>query len=146
VAPIHAQAPPPGSGPVDFSGFVRVIDGDTFELYISGRRTGVGIIGIRVPMGNTPCGRLASDYLGELVASNQIRLEEDPITPAFDTRKRRMYRVVLVDGRSAAIAMAEAGFALPTGEGIEANDIAAAAGRAGGSRAGCVAGPGGVRQ
>lgn len=124
-----AQAPPPGSGPIDFNGFVRVIDGDTFEVYIQGHRTGVGIIGIETAMGNTPCGVQATDLLWSLVASGRIRLEEDPEETAFDARKRRMYRVVLDDGRSAAVVMAESGFVVPTGKGIERNDIQAATGR-----------------
>ncbi len=112
-----------------------MIDGDTFELYIEGNRTGVGIVGIETAMGNTPCGRLATEYLWSLVASGRIRLEEDPEETAFDERKRRMYRVVLDDGRSAAVAMAESGFVLPNGKGIEKNEIQAAQGRGRSSQA-----------
>jgi endonuclease YncB( thermonuclease family) len=139
VPHLSAQAPPPGSGPINFSGFVRVVDGDTFEMYIDGHRTGAGIVGIRAPMGNTSCGRLATAYLQSLLPTPGIRLEEDPIAPPFDARKRRLYRLILADGRSAAVAMAEAGYATPTGDGIEANDIAAAAGRAASVQAGCAA-------
>jgi len=134
----RAQAPPPGSGPIDFAGFVRVIDGDTFEIYIDGHQSGLGIVGIKVPMGNTACGRLATGFLESLIGGAGIRLEEDPIASAYDPRKRRMYRLLLPDGRSAAIEIAQAGFALPDGEGIEANEIAAAAADAAASRRGCV--------
>ena len=106
-----------------------MIDGDTFEVYIDGHRTGVGIVGIETAMGNTPCGVQATEYLWSLVASGRVRLEEDPEESAFDERKRRMYRVVLDDGRSAAVVMAESGFVLPNGKGIEKNDIQAANGR-----------------
>jgi endonuclease YncB( thermonuclease family) len=135
---IRAQAPPPGSGPFDISGFVRVIDGDTVELYIEGHRTGVGIIGIATSMGNTPCGREATNFLRSLIAGGAIRLEEDP-TVAFDARKRRMYYAKLADRHlSAAIEMARAGFVKPDGRGNEAEQIAAAAREAAAARRGCV--------
>lgn len=125
-----AQAPPPGSGPIDFSGYVRVIDGNSVEVYINGHQIGIGIVGIKAPEGNTECGRAATAYLTELLSSYQVRLEDDPVTPAFDARKRRMFRLVLPDSRSAAIAMAEAGLVDGTGDGVEAKEIAAAIGRA----------------
>ncbi|OFW17193.1 MAG: hypothetical protein A3F70_09800 [Acidobacteria bacterium RIFCSPLOWO2_12_FULL_67_14] len=123
---VKAQAPPPGSGPVHFSGFVRVIDGDTFEVYINGHQTGIGIIGIKAPMGNTACGMAATQALWELMVEGNITLEEDPAI-AFDSRKRRMYYVVLSDGSSLAVNMAKTGFVLPTGEGREREDIVSAA-------------------
>ena len=132
----RAQAPPPGSGSFDLEGFVRVIDGDTLEAYINGRQSGIGIIGIRVPMGNTPCGKAASNLL-ESAISRGLRLEEDLNIP-YDARKRRMYYVKLPNGRSAAVEMAFAGFALPTGQGIEAEEIAAAAADAAANHRGCV--------
>src|SRR4029434_123368 len=101
-----AQAPPPGSGSVHFTGFVRVIDGDTLEVYINGHQTGCGIIGIKAPMGNTTCGLAAASALWELMAESNITLEEDPEI-AFDSRLRRMYYIVLADGSSAAVKMAE---------------------------------------
>ncbi len=115
---------------------MRVIDGDTLEAYINGRQSGIGIIGIRVPMGNTPCGKAASNQL-ESAVSRGLRLEEDLNIP-YDARKRRMYYVKLPGGLSAAIEMARAGFALPTGQGIEAAAIAAAAAEAAASHRGCV--------
>ena len=42
-------APPPGSGPVDLTGFVRVYDGDTFEALIDGKRARIGLAGINAP-------------------------------------------------------------------------------------------------
>jgi endonuclease YncB( thermonuclease family) len=143
---LSAQAPPPGSGPIEFNGFVRVIDGDSVEIYVNGSRIGIGIVGIRTPMGNTSCGQDATGYLWSLLSEPPVRFEEDPVANAFDRRKRRMYRVVLRDGRSAAVVMAEAGYAMPTGEGIETNEISAAVGRARRSRFGCPVPPVGNRQ
>jgi len=99
-------------------------------------------VGIGAPEGNTDCGREAAAYLADLLSSFQVRFEEDPITPAFDKRKRRMYRLILPDGRSAAVALAETGLVQPTGDGIDANDIGAAIGQARGSHPGCVVPPG----
>ena len=56
-------APVAGSGSVEIAGPVRVIDGDTIEAFIHGRRVGVGLIGIDAPMGNTACGRTATAAL-----------------------------------------------------------------------------------
>ncbi|MCC7372444.1 MAG: hypothetical protein IT306_28790, partial [Chloroflexi bacterium] len=42
-------APPAGSGSVDVTGYVRVIDGDTLEVGIEGSRMGVGILGLAAP-------------------------------------------------------------------------------------------------
>jgi endonuclease YncB( thermonuclease family) len=137
-APARAQAPPPGSGPIDFGGFVRVIDGDTFEVYIDGHQSGIGIVGIRSAQGNTACGKEATAFLETLIGRGRIRLEEDPVADPYDARKRRMYRLVLPDGRSAAIAIARAGFARATGEGIEKNEIAAAAAAAAAGGGSCV--------
>ena len=57
---VSAQAPSRGAGPLNVSGPVRVIDGDTLEVYIDGRQTAIGVIGIKAPRGNTACGRKAA--------------------------------------------------------------------------------------
>lgn len=138
---LSAQAPPANSGPVDVTEFVRVIDGDTIEIFHERRRIGVGLIGLRAPQGNTQCGRQAAQHLFTLV-ENGVYLEEDPqIT--FDTRNRRMYRaVVRGEMRSIAVAMAEAGFAVPDGRGTEAAAIAQAAAAAQQAQRGCAWQPG----
>jgi endonuclease YncB( thermonuclease family) len=122
---VRAQAPPPGSGPVHFEGFIRVIDGDTFEVYINGHQTGIGIIGIKAPMGNTSCGIEATNALWGVMSGGGITLEDDAEL-AYDSRKRRMYYVVLPDGASAAVKMAQTGLVLPTGQGRERDQITAA--------------------
>ena len=121
---ISAQAPPPGSGPLDITGPIRVIDGDTMEVYIKGRQSGLGIIGIRAPMGNTTCGKAALAHLRGLIARG-MHLDEDPRI-GYDARKRRMYYVKTPAGQSVAVAMARAGFVQPTNEGLEAGEVAAA--------------------
>lgn len=126
VTSISAQAPPAGSGSFLLKGYVRVIDGDTFEFYIHGHQTGIGLIGIKAPQGNTPCGSEATHALQKLIARGNITIEEDPVI-VFDARKRRMYYVVLPDGSSAAVGMAATGLVRPNGEGREKQQIAAAA-------------------
>lgn len=116
---VAAQSLPPrgapvlGSGPVDVPPFVRVIDGDTFEAWINDNRVGVGVLGVRVPAGNTPCGIEAAETLNALVA-NGVHLEEDSAIE-FDSRLRRMYYVTTVDGRSVAKELVRAGVAWPDG-------------------------------
>jgi endonuclease YncB( thermonuclease family) len=133
---ISAQAPPPGSGSFDITGPIRVIDGDTLEVYIEGRQSGLGIIGIRAPMGNTACGKAALAHLRGLIARG-MRLDEDPQI-GYDARKRRMYYVKTPAGLSVAVQMARSALALPTNEGVEANEIAATFEAAANSGVGCV--------
>ncbi|MBA2452954.1 MAG: hypothetical protein H0V47_07265 [Chloroflexia bacterium] len=59
--------PVPGTGPVDTTSFVRVIDGNTVETWLAGSRAGIGLIGITAPMANTPCGQESASYLQNLV-------------------------------------------------------------------------------
>lgn len=131
--------PPPGSGPIDVTGFVRVIDADTLEIYIRRNQVGVGIIGIRGPMLNTACGQQAGRFLQGLL-NGPIRLEEDPAI-IFDARKRRMYYVKKV-GRSVAEQLVNAGLARADGTGVEAAALAAAEANARAAGRGCVANPG----
>jgi endonuclease YncB( thermonuclease family) len=129
---LGAQAPPKGSGPIEIMGPVRVIDGDTLELYLDGHQTAIGIVGIKAPRANTACGQKAAELIQQLVstidgreAPVKLRFEEDPIV-TFDARHRRMYRLVLPDGSSAAHTLVKAGLAEPdgTGEDSAALDLA----------------------
>ncbi len=136
-----AQAPAPGSGSVSIGGPVRVIEGDTLEVNIQGRRVGVGIVGIVAPAGNTDCGRDAISFVYDIV-SEGVELEEDPGVPAFDAANRRMYRVVgLRDKTSIALALATAGLARadPRAQmALEHAEIAAAEAAARQNRRGCI--------
>jgi endonuclease YncB( thermonuclease family) len=131
-----AGAPPVGNSPIELSGPVRVIDGHTFEAYIDGRRTGVVLIGIEVPPGNTACGKDAAALLDALTRT-AFRLEEDPAL-LFDARGQRMYYVVLPDGRSAARELVKAGVARAKGEGTESSDLATDEDDAKAHRRGCL--------
>ncbi|MQA28759.1 MAG: hypothetical protein GEU82_02820 [Luteitalea sp.] len=130
---VVAQAPPRGSGAVEITGPVRVIDGDTFEVYINGRQTAIGIIGIKAFRANSPCGRRAArftqalvNFINGLEVPIRLRFEEDPVH-TFDARKRRMYYLKLPGGISAALALVSAGLADPDGTGEEAAELSLAA-------------------
>ena len=146
VPPAQAQrvppggAPPAGSGPVDLTGSVRVIEGDTIDTYVAGKWVGIGFLGVTVPMGNTPCGQQAIGRLYALTKGG-LHVEEDPqIT--FDARKRRMYYAYTPDGQSVAEALMRAGVARPDGRGVESARLAAAEAEAKAARAGCLWGSG----
>jgi endonuclease YncB( thermonuclease family) len=133
---VHAQAPGKGTGLVEITGPVRVVDGDTFEVYIEGRQTAIGIIGIKAPRANSSCGRKAAEYTQALVnfingiqVPIRLRFEED-LALTFDGRKRRMYYLKLPGGRSVAVALVAAGLAEPDGTGQESEELMEAYARA----------------
>lgn len=134
---VSAQAPARGTGPIEITGPIRVIDGSTFEVVINGRRTGIGLIGIKAPAGNTACGRAAA-ALFQSLTNGRMRLEED-LKVTFDARKRRMYYLRLPSGVSAALEMARAGFASPDGDSDEADDLLTAVQSAISRSLGCIA-------
>jgi len=140
-AAITAQAPPPGSGSYVVTGPIRVIEADTLEVHIEGRRVGVAIAGIVVPQGNTACGRKGIAALQTLVAGG-VELHEDLALRPFDRRLLRVYRVFDRAGHSLAEELTRTGFALPDESARAALDrlvILAAAAEASANAAGCVA-------
>jgi glucose/arabinose dehydrogenase len=138
IAPLHVSAqrgpgaPPPGSGPIDFSGFARVIDGNSLEVRIDGNRVGIAILGIDAPAINTPCGLEAANLLQALLLPGSplpslagmpipglppVRFEEDPdLQLSFDIYKRRLYHVNVAT-LPIAVEMVRAGVARADGKG-----------------------------
>jgi len=137
-------AAPPARGAVRPRGFfvssVRVIVGDTLEIWRRGGRVGVGLIGIDAPEGNTPCGIEASARLQRLV-SDGARLVRDRAI-RFDERWRRMLYAYKPDGRSIAVKMVRSGSAYATGEGVERDRLRKAEARARREGRGCLWGEG----
>src|SRR5262245_22298817 len=117
------SAPPPGTPPIEVRGFVRVIDGDSMEVRLDGKQVGIGIVGVNVPMGNTPCGREATERLRRLVMGG-MRLE-DVSGEVADERGRRMFRVLTLDGRDVATELTRAGLARASGRGPHASALQA---------------------
>jgi endonuclease YncB( thermonuclease family) len=133
VSALRAQAPLRGSGTLEITGPVRIIDGDTLEVYLNGRQTAIGILGIKARRANTSCGQRAARFTQSLLnpvnksdAPVTLRFEED-LEHTFDARKRRMYYLKLPGGVSAAVALVRAGLADPDGTGEERLDLSLAA-------------------
>ncbi len=124
-----------GPGPVDVRGFVRVVDGDTLDVTIRGHRVAVGLLGVRAPLYNSACGAQATVALMAL-ARGGIHFDDDP-TVTFDSRLRRMYRAVALDGRDVAEELARSGVAVGDGHGQRATNVFTAENEARGANRGC---------
>jgi len=136
----HAQAPERGTGPKSVSGFVRVIEADTLEVYLDGARVGVVIAGITGPPGNTACGRSAIAATRALVAGG-VELQEDLALPTFDKRLLRIYRVVNAAGQLVSEELTRAGFAVPANQmanGLDRQLVEGAAAEAAANGRGCI--------
>ena len=137
---VAAQAPP--DPPRQFTvSQVRVIEADTLEVSVRGARVGVRIPGIRVPRGNTECGRRASALVQEILSSGAW-LGEETRLPLLDKGWLRRYRVTTADGRSVAAELARAGLAVANSREADAVDfpeIAANEADAQNTARGCVA-------
>ena len=107
-----AQVPPRGSGWMPVTGFVRVIEADTLEIEVDGRRMGIAVAGIIGPPGNTSCG-LEAIHAAESLVADGIELQEDLGLPTVSKRLLRVYRVNLRSGRSLAEELKLAVFARP---------------------------------
>jgi endonuclease YncB( thermonuclease family) len=120
---IRAQSSPPGRtrGPVDYTGPVRVIDGDSVEVYPDGNQVGVGFIGIQAPPGNTDCGKAATAALQQLVKGG-LYLAEDPDL-VFDARLRRLYYPIARDNRKIPQQLVTAGLAHSTHQGKDKDEL-----------------------
>jgi endonuclease YncB( thermonuclease family) len=121
---------------VELEGFVRAVQGDTLDARLSNRRIGIGIIGIRAPQGNTPCGKEATAFVQGLV--NDGAMVEKEAGLGSDGRYRRMYRVTTLDGRSVAEEVVAAGFARADGQGASRDRLAELETAAREARRGCL--------
>jgi endonuclease YncB( thermonuclease family) len=137
---VAAQAPPSPPNQLSVSGGLRVIEADTLEVWVEGARLAVGVIGIKAPPGNTPCGREAIAVAARMVADS-VLLDTDPRLPLFDKRFRRLYRVTTADGRSLATELVYAGLATAEpsdAAALDYSDIVAAQTDARSVQRGCV--------
>ena len=122
AVPVAAQsilppggAPVGGTGPIGVEGYLRAVQGDTLDVRVPGGRFAVGVVGIRAPRGNTPCGKESAAFVQNLVLEGARLSEEAGLV--FDGRSRRMYHVTTLDGRSLAEEVVAAGFARADGQG-----------------------------
>jgi len=119
-----------------FSPYVRVVVGDTTEIWRRGGRVGVGLIGIDAPEGNTPCGIKASARLERHVAGGVRFVRDRHIR--FDERFRRMLYAYTPEGRSIALKMVRWGYARAVAEGVEQDRLRKAQAKARGEGRGCL--------
>jgi len=75
----------------------RVIDGNSLDAHVQGRRTAVGYLGVATPGATEPCGLEALTRNRELVGT-RVLLEADPAYD-FDAIGRRLYYASTPDGR-----------------------------------------------
>jgi endonuclease YncB( thermonuclease family) len=122
-------------------GHIRAIQGDTLDGYNARGRAGIGIVGIKAPSGNTVCGREATAFAQELI-SEGVELWEEPGL-VLDRRNRRMYHVILPDGRSLAEVLVAAGLARADGQATNRDRLVELETAARKARRGCLWGAGG---
>lgn len=135
--PRRQGAPPHGEGPFAVSG-VRVIDGDSLEVFIEGARVAVRLAGIDAPEGNTECGRAATAQLEALAAGGLTLSDDADAALTFDSRGRRLFHATDASGRLVSEVVVRAGVARALAEGENAARLAAAQAEASSARRGCV--------
>jgi micrococcal nuclease len=101
------QPPPQVVGTVT-PGYYRVVsfaDGDTITLDMDGTEETIRMIGVDTPETKDPrkpvqCfGQAASDFTKQLIGSQPVRLESDPLSTNRDRYNRLLRYVYLPDGR-----------------------------------------------
>lgn len=103
-------APSPENGPYIELKYPRVIDGNSLDGYIDGKRVAVGLRGALAPSLPAPCGKEAAARNREL-AGTKVLLQDPPGGPESDRFGRRLYYVYTAEGRSIDEALAHAGVA-----------------------------------
>lgn len=105
---INRHQPPPAVLGTVTPGYYRVSsfsDGDTISVDMNGKTETVRMIGVDTPETHDPrkavqCfGRAASDFTRQLIGSNPVRLELDPLSTNRDRYDRLLRYVYLPDGR-----------------------------------------------
>ena len=141
ISPAAQQALAPPTPPSQLTvSRVRVIEADTFEVWVDGTRLAIGVVGIKAPPGNTACGKTAIAAVRQLVAGT-LFLDADPRVPGLDRRTRRLYRVTTSNGQSLAVELAREGLARPEpadSNALDYSDIVAAQTDARGAQRGCL--------
>lgn len=110
AAPSSALAAAPTTGSAQV---VKVVDGDSLEVLVGGRREKVRLIGLDAPeLHPAECQAVAArTYLTKLIAGRPVRLDADRSQSDRDRYGRLLRHVVLPDGKVAAARMISAGLA-----------------------------------
>lgn len=112
---LDQQTPTPEPSPSSFR-VVKVRDGDTIEVDISGKTEAVRLVGINTPESVDPrrpveCfGKEASNRLKSLLENQVVTLETDP-TQSDRDRYDRLLRFVFLDGKDVGLQMLAEGYA-----------------------------------
>jgi micrococcal nuclease len=85
----------------------HIVDGDTYDIMLSGQKTRIRMDGIDAPERGMDYYKQAKNYLGELCKNNEIRVE---ITDT-DRYGRSIAKSYLPDGRELGQEMVKAGMA-----------------------------------
>jgi endonuclease YncB( thermonuclease family) len=96
TAPVATAGADDATGSIVLAQVNRVIDGDSLDAHVDGKRTAVGFLGAEAPPLNQPCGRPAQARNRELVGG-QVLLEADPAYQLDDVG-RRLYSVCTPEG------------------------------------------------
>jgi len=139
---IAASAPPGGaplvgSGTMQSSVAVRVLDGNTIITWIHGKQVAVRFADIDVAPYTTPCGGAATKALWKLVAGGELSLEEDSAL-AFDANGLRLYYARTRDGRAVGQELVKAGVARSSGKADNRHRFAADEAQARDAGRGCL--------
>lgn len=95
----------------------KVIDGDTIEVLVNGKKEKVRVIGINTPETVDPrrpveCfGKEASSYAKSLFSDKTVKLESDPTQADRDKYGRLLRYVFLPDGTDFGLTMIKEGYA-----------------------------------
>lgn len=98
---LHFDIEPPQPG---FYTVLSFADGDTFDVDMNGKRETIRMIGVDTPETHKPdspkqCfGQEASDYTRQLIGTQRVRLEADPLNTNRDRYDRLLRYVYLPDG------------------------------------------------
>lgn len=109
-------SPTPGTS-VASSEVIRVIDGDTVEVVVNGKKESIRLIGVDTPEVHDPrkpvqCfGKEAWDKAKELLHGKQVRLESDASQGDRDKYNRLLRYVFLEDGTFVNKALVSQGYA-----------------------------------
>lgn len=101
----------------DRSNVLKVVDGDTLDVLISGETKRVRVIGIDTPEYVDPrqakeCfGREASERAMELLVDKTVKLEEDSAVSDKDQYGRSLRHIILPDGENFGEVMLREGYA-----------------------------------
>lgn len=111
------DSPSTSSGQKNIHEVTKVVDGDTIEVFVDGKKEKVRLIGIDTPETVDPrkpvqCfGREASAKAKELLLGKQVTLESDPTQSDRDRYGRLLRYIFLEDGTNSNMQMIREGFA-----------------------------------